>query len=240
MFDDRSSPETEENPIKNVYEEKPPLNLKRPLNGTLKDHSNGKQGFKTANAVVSGPNTPALKSPIPPSIEVSKNFNSAAQWVLEKTKQIQDICALLENMPIEYKSTCCIIVEILSKEIPQRTPKLTPKPSPLDSLLDQAFDNTANAQLEEKNAEIQSLKSQLASMPSAETVAKLQEEIIRLKKGNEVNRTAQSVDLEQLRTDRDNAVVIFSHLKLPNLAAPTADNLSQFLASLRSVLERTS
>jgi hypothetical protein len=125
-------------------------------------------------------------------------------------------------------------VELLSRD----GSKDKSKSSPLDSILGQAFDTSNNAVIEEKNKEIQSLKLQLSQRPSIETMDHLHKELQELRAQMAIKQGTASSD-QQHKSDRENLIAIFSYLRLPNLAPPTEANLSQFLASLRSVLERT-
>jgi hypothetical protein len=128
---------------------------------------------------------------------------------------------------------------MLSKELNGNLKDKPSRSSPLDSLLDQAFDTTNNNILiEEKNREIQNLKLQLSQRPSVETMDHLHKElqdlrILMAKQKGIVNESSQ------YKTDIDNLLSIFSYLRLPNIAPPTEANLSQFLATLRNLLERS-
>ncbi|KAJ3324941.1 Protein Jade-1 [Boothiomyces sp. JEL0866] len=117
------------------------------------------------------------------------------------------------------------------------TPKKESKSSPLDSLLDSAFDESLSKTVELKDQEIQSLKAQLSARPTIEVINRLQEENNLLKSKNGV--TADLNLIAQYRTNQENIIAIFSHLQIPNLGQPNETNISQFLSSLRSVLERT-
>jgi hypothetical protein len=127
-------------------------------------------------------------------------------------------------------------VELLSRDFGSKEKS---KSSPLDSILGQAFDSSNGAVIEEKNKEIQSLKLQLSQRPSIETMDHLHKELQELRAQMAEKQVSGSSGDQQYKIDRENLIAIFSYLRLPNLAPPTEANLSQFLASLRLVLERT-
>lgn len=148
---------------------------------------------------------------------------------MDKLKLIQETSSEIGNNP-EFKS-----INFLLGLLKESSPKES-KPSALDSLLDKAFDNSV---LEEKNGEIQNLKSQLAQRPTLAAYNRLQDEVNALKQ-NQVGLTPTIGSNAQEKIDRENLLVIFNYLKLPNLAPPVESNLSQFLSTLRTILDRTS
>jgi hypothetical protein len=118
--------------------------------------------------------------------------------------------------------------------VTSETPK--EKSSPLDTLLENAFDQRSGM-LEERNEEIRSLKAQLAQRPTVEAFKKLLQENAQIK--SQLSGANFETELSY-KTDRENMIAIFSHLQLPNLPLPVEANLSQYLATLRAILDRTS
>ena len=127
----------------------------------------------------------------------------------------------------------------LAKEIPVEStvkPAKSEKAMALDSLLDTAFDH--KSVIVDQCDELKALKSQLFERPTREAYQSLVEENKRLR--SVISNGANSNSSNALdKKDRENVMSIFSHLKLPNMPIPSDENLSQYLAVLRGILDRS-
>ncbi|KAJ2995749.1 hypothetical protein HDV02_000493 [Globomyces sp. JEL0801] len=165
-----------------------------------------------------------IKVPVKaPNVKISQQNKINAnpwEWLKDKLSTLTQTITAIENMPIELQRNLTNV----KKEV---------NSSPLDSLVDSAFDNQSTSLLEEKNNEIMQLKQMLQLRPTAEAYKQLQDELTALK-------SVDTKSVVQYRINQENALAIFSNLKLPNIMAPTESNISQFLSTLRAILERSS
>lgn len=209
---------------------------------TIPKHIQERMNGNKTNGTPTKPTPVDIKNSV--IVQLKKNFNESKpskspnlinnpwNWIMDKINIIKEASQSIENIPIEVRGIADLI---LGNILP--TPKKEAKASPLDSLLDSAFDESLSKTVEQKDQEIQSLKAQLSARPTIDVINRLQEENNLLKSKNGV--TADLNLIAQYRTNQENVIAIFSHLQIPNLGQPNETNISQFLSSLRSVLERT-
>jgi hypothetical protein len=141
---------------------------------------------------------------------------------MDKVTQIKAISSEIENMPSDFKSKI-VLINLDLKDSPSHII------SPIGSLLDNSFLDLSKI-VDDRNKEIKQLKLE---------ISQLQQENSRIKKNNdsfEFNGSKPNVQYQLLQ---DNCFAIFSHLKISGLNPPTLGSIDHYVASLRSIMDRS-
>jgi hypothetical protein len=102
-----------------------------------------------------------------------------------------------------------------------------PPPSDVDRLLDGSFVDLSKI-IDERNNEIKLLKAELDQARN---------ELLESRLGT-ANVATQRV-ASQYQSLQENSVAIYSHLKVANLTPPTMSSVDTYVATLRSIIDRS-